>query len=297
MADQLSDIISDILCGGDHFISGVHKSSSSLPSLLAAVVKWGELLSRDLDEIVAGFEPSIRQSVLMSLIPAQAFDSTYTGSIDKAIQDHLNQLGLNINDEERRVIRDICINVNKLKGLNAPAARRRTASLAELRGDIKLYNAILKRQNGRCLWCGVDLSSPDVEQSLEHVSPKHLGDDPPDGKNWGIACTSCNNGKAESLAWSARPEAHDYISRLAFSEINEIGLPQRWAVLMRSPRCSRCGATSKDTELWVFRRIPTGLPIPVNCSVTCLACAASHRLEILLPKWHPRESRRGKPVI
>jgi hypothetical protein len=233
----------------------------------------------------------------MSLIPAQAFDPTYTGSIDKAIQDHLNQIGINISDEERRVIRDICINVNRLRGLSKSAARRRTAGLAELRGDPRLYNAILKRQNGRCLWCGVDLSSSDVEQSLEHVAPKHLGDDPPDGKNWGIACTSCNSGKAESLAWSARPEAHDYISRLDFSDINEIGLAQRWAVLMRSSHCSKCGATSKDAELWIFRRIPTGLPIPVNCSVTCLACATSHHLEILLPKWQPRESKRGKPTI
>jgi hypothetical protein len=232
----------------------------------------------------------------MSLVPALAVDPAYTGSIDKAVADHLNNLNVEVDDDGKKVLRDICINVRKLQLMTGKVARNQTSSIADIRADVTLYNSILARQSGRCLWCGAKLSSPLIKETLEHVAPKHIGDDPIDGSNWAIVCDSCNNGKANALAWATKAEAHDYFHRTDFAKLNEITLAHRWAVLMRSRRCIKCNATTKEKELWVYRRVATGLPIPANCSITCEDCGAFHKLEILLPKWLPDEAGRGKPI-
>lgn len=297
MTTELSKVITNILCDGNHFISGVQSSSDNPSALVSALVQWGSILQRDLGEIIAVIEPCVRQSILMSLIPAQGVDPAYNGNIDKAINEHLMHLGLDLGAEERRVIRDICINVRKLHGLNSRAARNITMTIAELRGDSVFYKQILNRQQGRCIWCGVELASPNVKETLEHVAPKHLGDDPADGKNWAISCSSCNNGKSNILAWAACAEAHDYLSRKDFSTVNQITLLHRWAVLMRTRKCVKCEARPTQTELWVYRRVSTGLPIPANCSLSCINCASRLNLEILLPKWMDEETNRSKPSI
>lgn len=290
MTQPLTNLISDILCGGEHFISGVQRSSDT-SSLLSAIVHWAQVLQRDLGEIIAVVEPCLRQSILMSLIPAQAVDPSYQGSIDKAIDTHIKLLGLTLQHEELIVIRDICINVRRMQGLNRDTARRMSATIATLRGDRKLYLEVLNRQNKRCVWCGVELDAPGVKQTLEHVTPKHLGDDPVDGKNWAIACASCNFGKAHNLAWAASAQAHDYVSRSDFDSIKQLSLLHRWAVLMRTRKCIKCESLPLNTELWVYRRISTGLPIPANCSITCVSCAKIYSLEVLVPKWDPSEAR------
>src|SRR5215813_5481820 len=146
MATELFKIITNILCDGNHFVSGVQSSSDNPSHLVSALVQWGDALQRDLGEIIAVIEPCVRQSILMSLIPAQGVDPAYNGNIDKAINEHLTHLGLDLGEEERRVLRDICINVRKLHGLNSRTARRRTVTIAELRGDRVLYQQIMNRQ-------------------------------------------------------------------------------------------------------------------------------------------------------
>ena len=294
---RLATVITDILRGGDHFLSGVHNASDSATQLLRTMFEWSKVLNRDFSEVLAGLEPAIRQGILMSLIPAQAFDPNYVGSLDRAILVHLENLGLTVTAEELTVIRDVCINVNKVKSLNRSQARNQTSSFADLKANRPLYNLLLNRQNNRCLWCGVDLFSPNVRKTLEHVAPMHLGDDPFDGKNWGIACSSCNTGKAEVLAWPTTLQALDYMDRLGFMTVDEIGLPQRWSILMRSRSCYSCAVTAKIDELWIFRRIRTGLAIPANCSSTCVSCAKKNNLEILLPQWDQKELGRAKPAI
>jgi hypothetical protein len=293
---SLDTLISDILCGGDHFISGINNSSQNPAILLTAIVEWAGRLNRDLTEVVSVVEPCVRQSILMSLLPAQAVDPNYRGSLDTSIRDHLASLGLSLGRDELRTLRNICINVRRLQQMGSTQARNLSTSIADLRADVRLYNAILDRQNGRCLWCGIDFSSPYVKESLEHVAPKHLGDDPQDGSNWAIACLSCNHGKSNSLAWAAKAEAHDFFQRNDFVRPNEISLAHRWSVLMRSRRCVSCGRNPKQTELWIYRRILTGLPIPANCAVTCPDCANSNSLEILRPQWAVGETNRVLPL-
>jgi hypothetical protein len=294
---RLAAMITDILRGGDHFLSGVHNPSDSSTQLLRAMFEWSNVLNRNFSEVLAGLEPAMRQGILMSLIPAQAFDPNYVGSLDKAILVHLDNLGLSVSNEELIVIRNVCINVNKLKGLNSKQARLQTSGLADLRSNAPLYDQVFNRQNKRCLWCGVDLRSKNVLMTLEHVAPKHLGNDPIDGSNWGIACSSCNTGKAEVLAWPTTLAALDYMDRLGFMRVNEISLAQRWSILMRSRSCHNCLITARNEELWIFRRIRTGLAIPANCSSTCVGCAKKNNLEILLPQWDQKELGRGKPTI
>jgi hypothetical protein len=270
-------------------------SSTSLPALLTAVVEWGNKLERSLEEIAAVVEPCIRQSIVMTLLPARAVDPNYHGSIDAAIQEHLDVIKIQLSSEQKTVLRDICLSIRKYQGLDHRAARNLTKSLAELRGLPTIYNALLIRQAGRCIWCGVPFDDPNVLETLDHVTPKHLGNDPSDGRNWALACLSCNQGKGDALAWAARPEAHDLVGRNDFLGTGSIKLRQRWSVLMRSRACDACKQGAGIKELWVYRRVRTGLAIPSNCSATCEACAIARGREILRPAWCPEEAQRRVP--
>lgn len=293
---HLDFLITDILCGGDHIISGVQKRSISLQSLFAGITEWGYALDRQLEEITAVVEPCIRQSILMSLLPKEAFDPNYSGSYDDAISNHLSSLGLSLGGDEVRVLRDVIINARALRGLNSTQARSQVSTLADLRGRPSLYREIMQRQHERCIWCGVLFGTSGVHESLEHVSPKHLGGDAGDGSNWAISCISCNSGKADSLAWAAQPEAHDYVRRGQFETVDFISLQHRWAVLMRSPRCTFCDKSALESELIVYKRIATGLPIPSHCDTVCAACAAAQGVEVIRPLWNPKEMGRATSV-
>jgi hypothetical protein len=290
----LQALVSDILHQGETLLDGVHRASPSFPNLVAAISDWGRLLQRDLNEIVAGVEPSIRQSILMSLIPAKAIDPDYDGSYDAAIEEHLKELDLMVDEPGKLVIRNLCINIKKLQGLDRRGARNAVASLAQIRANPPIYRKLIERQNGRCLWCGILLNRGDVSQTLEHIVPKHLGNDPSDGTNWGLSCTSCNYGKGAALAWSATPWAHDYLGRTQFSTPDGITLQHRWVTLRRSPKCEFCGTGPKDAELWVRKRVQTGLPIPANCSTVCTACARTRGAKVLKTVWAPAE--RGRAI-
>jgi hypothetical protein len=296
--DTFEGLARDILCGGSRFLEGVHRSSESPAAFVSAVVEWARATKRGgLGEILAVVEPCIRQSILMTLVPAKAVHPSYRGSIDNAIDEHLAVLGLDLPPRERGVLRNLCISVRKYHGLDSVQARNRTMSLGQLRALGGQYRKLLAEQKGRCIWCGVELGLQGVKQTLEHVAPKHIGNDQPDGSNWALACTSCNIGKSDALAWSTRPEAHDFLDRLAFERTEQIGLAQRWAVLMRERRCDKCRRTPAECELWPYKRIATGLAIPANCSATCISCMTTGSREPLAPAWHPEESLRGTPPI
>lgn len=294
MHRELQALIKELLCSPPRFLHGVHQESKSFPQLAAAVQQWSSCLSRDLSEVLRTFEPALRQSVLMTLLPARALDPNYAGSYDAAIVEHLSALGIALEEPEIAAIRNVIINVRKLQGLNARQARAKTESLATVKATPH-YGRMRAQQGNRCHWCGVSLDDPNVIETLEHVVPKHLGDDPPDGSNWALACLSCNVGKADLLAWSASQWAYDYFDRNHSLTPNSLELTHRWIVLRRTPECSQCGLDSRHTELWIYRRVRTGIPIPSNCSVACETCARARRsdLDLLTVKWHDSERGRG----
>jgi len=293
---ELPELVQDILCGGTHFLSGVNGASPSLHGFLRTVSVWGRKFNHRATDVQAAIEPCFRQNILMSLLPAKAFDPLYTGSLDAAIDEHLARLSLPLGTHEKRTIRDICINVRRLTGMNSRAIRTGAMSLAGLRAMPSTYARILARQGDRCLWCGVDLHATDVQQTLEHVAPYYLGDDMPDSSNWALSCQSCNEGKGDALAWAAQREAHGFIPRVDLSGDSQISLQHRWIVLMRSSRCNSCNRSARELELWVFRIVSTGLPIPANCGVACGPCAIARKWEILSPRWAARETSRAKPI-
>lgn len=297
MGPELERLVEDILCGGTHYLGGVQNRSDSLPSLFSAVVQWSMAVKKDLNEVVAVVEPCIRQSILMSLLPAEALDPAFQGSIDVSVDNHLRALGIQVSSRGRLILRDACINARRLYGMNAKQSRQQSASIAQLRGNQGLYREILARQKNRCVWCGVSLTAPFVVQTLDHVTPKHLGDDHSDGRNWAVTCRSCNTGKGDCLAWASRPEAHDFLGRNDIATTQIIGLTHRWSVLMRERGCEYCKMTTAAAELWVYRRIKTGLPVPVNCGATCEDCAEKRTLEILRPNWDLKEVGRAVLVV
>src|SRR5262249_38762483 len=156
-------------------------------------------------EIVSVVEPCIRQSILFSLLPADALDTSDPNvNIDNKIEEHLAELGLELSAPEQEVLRDICINYRKLMGLNRSGVQARTMTLGAKKAPRVDYERIRKRQKERCLWWGVPLDPPAYE-TLEHVAPKHIGDDPGSTRNWGLSCKTCNEGKSDVLAWAASP--------------------------------------------------------------------------------------------
>ncbi len=289
-------LVKDVLCGGDGFLMGLHHRSRSTGLLYRALLDWAVLLNRDANDLMASIESCLRQNVLMSLIPQRAVDHLYQGSIDVAIDDHLRNLTITLSADERLVLRNVCLHIRKYHGLNARGVSNKTMSLATLRGSYAaIYGAIRTKQNERCCWCGVMFGSPGVVESLEHLSPKAIGNDPGDGSNWALSCKSCNTGKADSLSWAAQAAAQDYLQRIEFDDVTRLGIAQRWAVLVRGKRCDACHSGPRDASLWVYRKVKTGLPIPSHCSVTCEKCGAERKCELLTPRWDPREV--GRPVV
>lgn len=292
ISPALRKLLDDILDDSGFFLGGVSRTSPSLDDFLTTIADWGGLLGRKPSDVLAIIEPCLRQSVLMSLLPVKAFDPKYIGSVDAAVAEHVAAIGVSLTNEQIAVLRNICLHVRRLQGMSARDARTASTNIAALRAMPPMYNAINARQKGRCAWCGVDLKDPGVAITLDHVAPKHIGDDMADGSNWSLTCESCNQGKADTFAWSTAREAHDYLGRNEFEGSSRIDLRHRIAVLLRAQRCDHCTGDPSMTELWVYRRVPTGLPIPSNCGAACSDCAQTHHLEVLLPLWVLRERTR-----
>lgn len=288
---DLQPFLHQILCEGEHFLGGLNIQSSSATAFFSSVYEWGKLQQRTLDEMIRGVEPSVRQSIVMSLIPAAALREHFEGSYDRAITEHLSALGLTLGDDEVAVLRSVIINIRRLRGLNSKQAREKCATLALIKSK-PVYRDLRARQRDRCLWCGVSFSEPDAFETLEHVIPKHLGDDMPDGRNWALSCKTCNEGKADTFVWSASSWAYDYVRRNDFMEPDIIEREHRWVVLRRTPECAFCKIGTTEAELWVTRRIKTGLAIPSNCSSACAGCAEKHDLQTLPVRWAEEERSR-----
>lgn len=294
MANEILDeLVADILTNETHFLDGLHRRSSSFAALVAAVIDWSRKLGRPVDSLAAGIEPSFRQSILFSLIPIKALDPASGESYEALVDEHLGNLGISVPHDQKRNLIDLLININKLKGMTSGQARAQTARLGNLKLDLALYEKVLNRQGYRCVWCGVKLDNPAVVESLEHMLPKHLGDDLPEALNWAIACSSCNSGKQDSVVWSTTAYAFDFFERNDFQDLEKVSLKHRWTVLCRDGKCDDCGIRARDSELFVYKRINTGLAIPTNCSTTCLPCSVNMGINPLAVDWLANEVGRG----
>lgn len=293
----LQSIINDLLFSEIYFLDGIQRGFP-YHTMIEAASQWGERFERALEETMSIVEPCLRQSIFMTLLPAAAFDDRDPRPYVDIIAEHLANIGVSLTDDQTAILVTTCVNINKLKGLSSRVARNRCNTIADVRSDAILFDQIVNRQGRRCVWCGISLFDPTVRMTLEHVVPKHIGDDVPDASNWAIACQCCNFGKSDALAWSSRPEAHDFMSRKAFGRPEEITPAHRWAVLRRSRECRKCKKTAIDVELGVTKVIKTGLPIPSNCHVVCVNCAEKEQVNLLKVAWDDEETlKRGLDVV
>ena len=292
---HIETTLEEVLCSSPYFLQNVHSPIENLVALQGEISSLEKRLSLSLGKTNHAVGAILRQALLTLVIPAKAFDDTYTGSIDDALSEHLNELGIDISKDARVCVRNICLNVRKLRALDGTAARNATKKLSDIRTMGQTYNDILYRQNHRCIWCGVNLVSPNIKASLEHMAPKHLGDDMPDTSNWAIACTTCNSGKGETLAWSSSAFSLGFLRARHFVDPFSICGEVRWAVLVRDRKCDTCGVGPDLCELGVHLQVQTGLPIPLNCSTTCGNCATLHGKKLLKCQWDDKEVGRKFP--
>lgn len=291
---EFDKLLEEVLKGDGYSLAGVHRAGIPPFELFAALGEWANRLERENAEVFAVLEPCVRQSVFFSLIPGKAIDPSYKGNIDAAIREHLAAIRTSLSDEAIEKVRGFCINLRRLHGANKSQARAMAKSLGELRTRPVQFREIRDRQGGRCMWCGADFVRAEVDMTLEHVAPKHIGDDPEDGSNWGLACRSCNEGKEDAFSWAATKWAHDFVPR-KFALGNQIRLEHRWTILARSPKCDRCHTSPRQSELFVYKRIDTGLSVPSMCSTICEACARANSITTLSPLWADKERTRVTP--
>lgn len=282
----------DVLRMDSHFLQGLQSGEDDLTALLYELSEHAGNLGMSAVKCKQLLAANLRQTLLMTLVPAGAFDASFSGSIDRAVSDHLATLGVTLSASQRQQLRDICINIRRLRHLSGTAARRASKSLGDLRAMPSTFTRIMSEQNQRCIWCGVLLASPNVKMSLEHMAPKHIGDDPNDGRNWAVACTTCNSGKGDLLSWASSPFANGYLRAKHFVNPRVVCIENRWIVLARDGRCDTCQQGPKSVELGIYRQISSGLPIPQHCAATCASCAATNGKEILTVDWDSQESAR-----
>jgi hypothetical protein len=293
--DELRKTVGCILHSDTHFLQGLQSGDDDLSALLFELSTHTGVLGKSAARFHHLLAANLRQTLLMTLIPANAFDGNFSGSIDSAVSDHLATLGVNLSVDERQVLRNICINIRRLRHLNSKAARQATMSLGDLRANPKMYAKILTSQNNRCIWCGVELLTPTIKMTLEHMAPKLIGDDPSDGSNWALACKTCNSGKDDLLSWASSPFANGYLRAKHFLYPATICRENRWIVLARERRCDSCQRGPDMVELGIYRQVSTGLPIPQHCSLTCSSCGIAKKKEVLNTEWEASENSRMFP--
>jgi len=130
----------------------------------------------------------------------------------------------------------------------------------------RIYDQILRQQNGRCAVCGTDLIYGHNMQ-LDHVLPWHLGDDPNDGSNWQFLCERCNRGKG---IWPHYVLSSVYSNWLKPAISHGLSDEVRYAVLKRDGVCGVSGRGPNEVELRVHKKIESGCWLLDNAVVRAI---------------------------
>lgn len=180
-----------------------------------------------------------------------------------AIRRHLNAMGVLFDEDLVSAVKVLCVN---LRG----GEKGGKAGVSDVRvRQPHLFSKMVKEQAGRCYYCGVSLVYGD-NATLDHALPFFLGDDPFDGSNWRLCCHECNRGKGALPHYSLNMAN---VSGLAPGEEDRLKEAVRFGALIRDRACKRCGANTKNSELFVERSVITGRWLLDNVAVVC----AKHR--------------------
>jgi len=213
---------------------------------------------------------------VFGLIPVNAIiERPPYGSVKPLIAEHLASLGVPRSELLVNIVKDLCDNFDRTRIRDGdPRLRVRKSSIADLRQAPDLYRKLRTSQGARCRVCGTEFSEGKKEETLDHVIPWRLGGDPPGGWNWQLLCRRCNSAKDTIFSAFATPEYVNWIYSdlmLRAPSADSVSERGRYLVLKHYGRCQTrdCTASPSNSELWVVRSVPSGLPVFDHLTVAC----------------------------
>ena len=229
---------------------------------------YGEAVERTLSE----FDKINILPLVFGLLPRKILARTrYDDRIKPAIEQHLDSLGVNVDDELVTMLKNIGDQFYLTANKQASWFPRKYG-MKDVRALKRVYRSLLVRQNSRCSICGVPFDGKVIE-TLDHVIPWRLIGDIQDGCNWQILCEYCNQGKGHQLTMLQFKEYWNWIyaSSGLSGGANRLSLEMRFVVLARDEKCTHEGCNSGPlaARLYVQSMVPTALPVFDALTVKC----------------------------
>lgn len=206
----------------------------------------------------------LRQRLLSALMPDFVFSSD-NDKVKDAIREHLNNVGIESDENLVSAIKFLASNVKKANSENTVAKQTIGGVYSCYRS---IFLKIMKRQNSRCSCCGCPLKYGE-NIDLDHILPAHLGDDALAGANWQFLCKECNRGKNEFLHYTSR---FAQVATITTKYKHALTEPLRYAALERDGECQKCHAKPHEKQLVVTRRFESGCWVLDNVITYCVDC-------------------------
>ena len=217
--------------------------------------------------------------LIFGLLPTGALRRDDPNSAVKpAIRGHLQTLGVTPDELLLEVLKSVSDQyVDTQPG--RPNSYRKKSGMADLRANITVYRQIIDRQMGRCAICGTAYKH--MQSTLDHIIPYRLIGDIPDGANWRILCSACNQSKGNYLSSLQCFRAYnwEYGGDVKNLPLETPHSETRYVVLSQNPVCSvpGCLIGPLSAELSVEKKVPSGLAVADNLRVVC----ESHKQKLI----------------
>jgi hypothetical protein len=191
------------------------------------------------------------------------------------IREHLASLGLGVDEDLVDIIKFVCDQYysTQTKGSIGSSSRPRKYGLSDIKAlNRRLYQQMIRRQNQRCVVCGLILDHA-TEETLDHILPWRLVGDIPSGTNWQIVCQECNNGKRAWFSALQSPESINWIYAGHDQVIphERPTLETRYVVLAQLAQCqiANCTHTASSARLHLVKCFQSGLAVADNLTILC----------------------------
>lgn len=159
--------------------------------------------------------------LIFGLLPLKAFKlGRIKQPVKQAIADHLRNVGVLPDDTLLSVLKNVADQYSATDTLSPRGFSK--MGIANIRALQASYKKLKSRQQGRCSACGARLLD-ECDETLDHILPYRLVGDIPDGANWQILCTPCNQGKSEYITSLQSREAHGWIYGRGTDHLHKIG--------------------------------------------------------------------------
>ena len=219
--------------------------------------------------------------LVFGLTPTEAiFRKDRYALIKPSIRRHLVNVGIGDSDETLvSIIKTICDNLYQTN--SSPNSRgsdisARKSQISDLRLRKNLYVELRGIQGNRCRVCGIPFSNQDIEETLDHIVPWHVGGDPPGGVNWQILCRRCNSAKSSLLSSLSLLEYSNWIydrlcGNISSGRPDQLSNAGRYLALTLFRKCMhvKCGKEPSEKRLYIKKRGALGLSVFDHLVVIC----------------------------